>query len=105
MHTDGRKAPALPPLLNREYAILEFNRRVLAQARRPDVPLLERLHYLTIVSSNMDEFFEVRFADALEAMRLAPGAQPQRDALRTVAAEAHTLIDTQYEVFNDELMP
>lgn len=52
-------------LLNREQAILEFNRRVLAQAQREDVPLLERLRYICIVSSNLDEFFEVRFADML----------------------------------------
>ena len=92
----------LPALLNRERAILAFNRRVLAQARRTDVPLLERLRYITIVSSNMDEFFEVRFADAIGSMRLAmnsPGAgtpssqywknrptrSPQPD--RSVAAE------------------
>ena len=56
-------------LLNRERAILEFNRRVLAQARRDDVPLLERLRYVCIVSSNLDEFFEVRFADYLEAAK------------------------------------
>ena len=62
-----------PTLLSRERAILEFNRRVLAQAQRDDVPLLERLRYVCIVSSNMDEFFEVRFADYLEAARL-PGA-------------------------------
>ena len=95
----------LPPLLNREQAILEFNRRVLAQASRADVPLLERLRYITIVSSNLDEFFEVRFADALEAMREAAGGSPHRDALRSVAADAHALIDTQYGVFNDEVMP
>ena len=47
--------PALAiPLLNREQAILEFNRRVLCQAQRADVPLLERLRYICIVSSNMD---------------------------------------------------
>jgi polyphosphate kinase len=102
--TAGQPA-AMPPLLNREHAILEFNRRVLAQASRPDVPLLERLRYLTIVSSNMDEFFEVRFADAIEAMRDAAGVGVQRDALRAVAAEAHALIDQQYGLFNDELMP
>ena len=104
------QALALPALLNRERAILEFNRRVQAQARRSDVPLLERLRYLTIVSSNMDEFFEVRFADALEVMRetasgAAGSADPQRDDLRRVAAEAHALIDVQYQIFNDELMP
>ena len=63
------QAPRNPALLNRESSILEFNRRVLAQARRDDVPLLERLRYICIVSSNMDEFFEVRFADNLEASR------------------------------------
>ncbi len=48
-------------LLSREQAILEFNRRVLAQAQRDDVPLLERLRYICILSSNLDEFFEVRY--------------------------------------------
>ena len=52
------RSPEGLPLLDRERSILEFNRRVLAQARRPDVPLLERLRYITIVSSNLDEFFE-----------------------------------------------
>ncbi len=97
---------AMPALLNRERAILAFNRRVLAQASHADIPLLERLRYITIVSSNMDEFFEVRFADALEAMRSATGDDdPQRDELRQVAAEAHGLIDEKYAVFNDEVMP
>src|SRR4051812_40644122 len=91
-------------LLNREQAILEFNRRVLAQAQREDVPLLERLRYVTIVSSNLDEFFEVRFADALEAARAVPGEASHSD-LAQVAARAHALIDEQYAVFNDEVMP
>lgn len=91
-------------LLNRESSILAFNRRVLAQARREDVPLLERLRYICIVSSNMDEFFEVRFADYIEAVRLPGAGVSQRD-LETVAADAHTLIDDQYRCFNDEVMP
>ena len=72
---DQASVPVLgmPALLNRERAILEFNRRVLAQARRADVPLLERLRYVCIVSSNLDEFFEVRFADYVEQSR-RPGA-------------------------------
>jgi len=95
-----------PPLglLNRESAILNFNRRVLAQALRPDVPLLERLRYICIVSSNMDEFFEVRFADYIEAARL-PGAGISRRDLDVIAADAHALIDDQYRVFNEEVMP
>jgi len=94
----------MPALLNRERAILEFNRRVLAQARRTDVPLLERLRYICIVSSNMDEFFEVRFADYLDAAR-EPGAGVSRSDLESVAADAHALIDDQYAAFNNELMP
>ena len=96
--------PAMPVLLSRERAILEFNRRVLAQARRDDVPLLERLRYICIVSSNMDEFFEVRFADYIAAARLLGGSGMLSD-LATVAAEAHAIIDDQYAAFNDEVMP
>jgi polyphosphate kinase len=96
--------PPPVPLLSRERAILEFNRRVLAQARRPDVPLLERLRYVTIVSSNLDEFFEVRFADFMEASR-QPGTGVSEGELRAAALAAHSLIDEQYAVFNDEVMP
>ncbi|HEY2925654.1 MAG TPA: polyphosphate kinase 1, partial [Albitalea sp.] len=84
MSPDIAATSALPALLNRERAILEFNRRVLAQARRPDVPLLERLRYICIVSSNLDEFFEVRFADYIEAAR-EPAAGVSRLDLESVA--------------------
>ncbi len=93
-----------PKLLNREQAILEFNRRVLAQAQREDVPLLERLRYLCIVSSNLDEFFEVRFADMLDAARDAAGSVTAQDVDR-VGRAAHQLIDEQYQVFNERVMP
>ena len=104
MSPDTAAARALPALLSREQTILEFNRRVLAQACRVDVPLLERLRYICIVSSNMDEFFEVRFADYLEAARQPASGVSQRD-LAAVAAEAHALIDDQYAAFNDQVMP
>ncbi|MBW8828333.1 MAG: polyphosphate kinase 1 [Burkholderiales bacterium] len=104
MSPDTAAVHALPSLLSRERAILEFNRRVLAQARRIDVPLLERLRYICIVSSNMDEFFEVRFADYIEAAR-QPGAGVSNRDLESVAAEAHALIDDQYAAFNDDVMP
>src|SRR3954471_16496912 len=96
--------PALPALLNRERAILEFNRRVLAQAQRADVPLLERLRYVCIVSSNLDEFFEVRFADCLEASRRPESGTTPAD-IEALAAAAHALFAEQYAVFNDEVMP
>ena len=57
----------LPALLDRDLSILAFNERVLDWARRKDVPWLERLRYLCIVSSNLDEFFEVRAAPHVEA--------------------------------------
>ena len=101
----GTDTGTLAPLLNRERAILAFNLRVLAQARRPDVPVLERLRYITIVSSNMDEFFEVRFADAIGLMRQATDGDPERADLRRVATEAHELIDEMYTLFNDGVMP
>jgi polyphosphate kinase len=91
-------------LLNREQALLEFNRRVLAQAQRPDVPLLEQLRYICIVSSNLDEFFEVRFADMLEQARDPASAVSHRDVER-VGNAAHALIDEQYAIFNDRLTP
>jgi polyphosphate kinase len=91
-------------LLGREQAILEFNRRVLAQAQREDIPLIERLRYVCIVSSNLDEFFEVRFADVLEASRTrGTGIGPQYIA--DVAKEAHQLVEDQYTIFNDVLGP
>ncbi len=92
------------PLLNRERAILSFNARVLAQARRGDVPLLERLRYITIVSSNLDEFFEVRVADIIESSGRADSGVTRAD-LAAVAQAAHELIDAQYELFNDGVMP
>jgi len=95
---------SVPALLNRETATLAFNRRVLAQARRSDVPLLERLRYICIVSSNMDEFFEVRLADYIEAAR-QPGTGVGNADLSSVASAAHTLVDDQYRTFNDEVMP
>ena len=97
-------ASRVPGLLNRERSILQFNRRVLAQAQRDDVPLLERLRYVTIVSSNLDEFFEVRIADIIEATRL-PGSGVSRNDLAAVAHAAHELIDEQYALFNDVVMP
>ncbi len=96
--------PAAHAPLDREQAILDFNRRVLAQAERADVPLLERLRYVTIVSSNLDEFFEVRFADYMEAVR-ERGTDAARRELEALAVSAHALIDEQYTLFNHKVMP
>ncbi len=68
------------------------------------MPLLERLRYVCIVSSNLDEFFEVRFADNLEASRRPDTGVTAAD-IEALAAAAHALVDEQYAVFNDEVMP
>ena len=105
MIPDVPSVPVLPlTLLNREQAILEFNRRVLAQAERHDLPLLERLRYICIVSSNLDEFFEVRFADMLDAAS-DPGDSVTRHDIERVGRAAHALIDQQYAIFNEQLTP
>ncbi len=93
------------PLLDRELSVLAFNERVLHQARRADVPLLERLRYITIVSSNLDEFFEIRFPDHLEAVRAASASDLLLSHFQSMTARAHALIAEQYRLLNDEVMP
>ncbi len=103
-------APAAPRLLNRELSTLEFNRRVLFQALDETNPLLERLRFLSIVSSNMDEFFETRVAtlqDMFDAHPQArtPDGMPVRDALEVISARAHALIADQYRVLQQSVLP
>ncbi|AKU21637.1 polyphosphate kinase 1 [Massilia sp. MB5] len=95
-------------LLDREISQLMFNRRVLANAEDPAIPLLERLRYLCIVSSNLDEFFEVRVASLLAAASV-DGALSEHPALvatlNRVSNECHALVKRQYEVLNTEVLP
>ncbi|HWL74438.1 MAG TPA: polyphosphate kinase 1, partial [Burkholderiaceae bacterium] len=89
---------AVPDIyLNRELSLLAFNERVLAMAARPAVPLAERLRYICIVSSNLDEFFEVRVSDLTEG----PAAQ----VYATVLERAHRLVAQQYALYNETIMP
>lgn len=97
-----------PPLklLNRDTSILAFNERVLSLAQNPDYPLLERLRFLCIVSSNLDEFFEVRAAPHVDAMREDERLSDINvKSYEKIAEVAHALVDKQYHVFNTELMP
>ena len=92
--------------LDRDQSILAFNERVLDWARRTDVPLLERLRYLAIVSSNLDEFFEVRFAPHLIAFQANEQRAPvNAQTFRDVSSKVHELVAQQYSIYNDELMP
>jgi polyphosphate kinase len=99
---------AYPPLklLNRDISILAFNERVLSLAQNPDYPLLERLRFLCIVSSNLDEFFEVRAAPHVDAMREdEQNSDINVQSYQEISEVAHTLVDRQYQIFNAELMP
>ena len=95
--------------INRELSALEFNARVLAQAQDPRVPLLERLRFLCICSSNLDEFFEIRVAGLKQLLELgstqtAPDALSIAEQLAAIHARARALIDDQYRVLNDVLL-
>ncbi len=98
------------PLLNRELGILGFNERVLAQAADTAVPLLERLRFICITSSNLDEFFEVRMAGMQEQMRDNPGSlSPDGMSLQhvydLVVERAHRLVHQQYAMLQDTVFP
>ncbi len=95
---------------NRDLSVLEFNRRVLALADDPQVPLLERLRFLTIVSSNLDEFFEVRVAGLMQRRKygagpLGPDALSPDEEMAAVSSAAHEIIAAQYACLNERLIP
>ena len=96
--------------LNRELSLLQFNRRVLAQAEGEGTPLLERLRFLAITSTNLDEFFEVRAASHKE--KASHGTSPPtvdgRSSAQTlvdISRAAHGLVERQYQVLNGTLLP
>ena len=96
--------------VNRELSLLEFHRRVLAQARDEALPLLERLRFLCISSSVLDEFFEIRVSglkqqQAYGAVQRGPDNLSPSEQLRRIAQAARTIIDEQYSVLNEVLLP
>lgn len=105
--TDSTGPVAVAPTdicLNRELSQLAFNQRVLAQAEDTNIPLLERLRYLCIVSSNLDEFFEVRIASLL-AQNLDDDALVEPYALERTSIHCHQIVERQYAILNNEILP
>ncbi len=95
---------------NRLVSLLEFNRRVLEQAKDPSVPLLERLKFLCILSTNMDEFFEIRLAGIkqkaeLGSVQTEPDGRSPQEVLRATGSLAHEIVHEQYRVLNELLIP
>jgi polyphosphate kinase len=96
--------------INRELSFLEFNQRVLEQAKDPRIPLLERVKFLCISCANLDEFFEIRVAGLKElldagAVQGGPDGLPVPEQLKAIRARAVRLVDEQYQLLNDVLMP
>src|SRR3954471_22438043 len=96
--------------INRELSWLEFNHRVLDESRHPQIPLLERLKFLAITGSNLDEFFMVRVG-GLQILAARPGSKPDpsgmtpQEQLRAISQRSHQMLTDQYECFNNELEP
>jgi polyphosphate kinase len=99
-----------PAILNRELSWLEFNRRVLEEAEDASVPLLERVKFLAIVSSNLDEFFMVRVAENRRRLRAGddgegPDGMTVAATMRAITARVRQLTDEQHRCFLDQLEP
>ena len=109
MNPANRRFPA-EHFINRELSLLAFNRRVLAQVADPRVPLLERLRFLCIVASNLDEFFEIRVAGLKEQIKMgshstAADGMTAQETFACVKVEAHELVAEQYQLFNESILP
>src|SRR5580765_3008993 len=96
--------------INRELSWLEFNRRVLEEAQDPTQPLVERVKFLMIVSSNLDEFFEIRVAGIKqqiesETSEVGPDGMSPTETYENIQRVVHDLVATQYALWNTELLP
>ncbi|MBY0485532.1 polyphosphate kinase 1 [Nitrosomonas sp.] len=108
MDTIDLKNPTL--YINRELSLLEFNRRVIEQAKDESLPLLERLRFLCIASTNLDEFFEIRVAGLKQQVKYSSvqtGADnlSPAEVLARVSETAHLFVEEQYSVWNDLIIP
>lgn len=94
----------LKKYINRELSLFEFHKRVLAQAKDTEYPLLERLNFLIIFSSNLDEFFEIRVASLMQQIELSDHARARpdnsllSDIVTTISKLAHEAVEEQYKI-------
>ena len=108
MEPTDLKNPTL--YINRELSLLEFNRRVIEQAKDENLPLLERLRFLCIASTNLDEFFEIRVAGLKQQVKygsVQTGADnlSPAEVLARISETAHQFVEEQYKVWNDLIVP
>ena len=105
---DGNYSPS--SYINRDLSLLQFHLRVLAQAADPRHPLLERLFFLMIFSSNIDEFFEIRVAGIMQKLNLGDvstsvhGMRPS-EILNEISVVTHDAIAEQYRILNEDILP
>ncbi len=105
---DGSYSPS--SYINRDLSLLQFHLRVLAQAASPLHPLLERLFFLIIFSSNLDEFFEIRVAGIMQKLNLgdvanSPHGMRPSEVLNEISVVTHDAIDEQYRILNEDILP
>jgi polyphosphate kinase len=96
--------------LNRELSWLAFNERVIEEGRNPGVPIVERMKFVTIVASNLDEFFMVRVAGLKQQLsgdveELPPDGMSVPEQLAAISAKVHEIVDKQYATLHKEILP
>jgi len=107
---DAPSLPAADLYINRELSMLEFNKRVLALAQDSDIPLLERLRFLCITCTNLDEFFEIRVAALKQrieigALAQGPEALPAQQVFDVLRHQMVSVVNQQYELLNNVMFP